>query len=89
MNPFTEHTQQQGVSYFEHWLFAMGIACRLMNVVIAFVLHAVLPFIGIERHYDLEATMDFLHERNGWIEDARLKNPSVSSPSLRERSEYL
>jgi hypothetical protein len=89
MNPFTEHTQQQGITYFEHWRFAMGIAWRLLNVVIAFVLHAVFPFITIEPHYDLEATMSFLDERNRWIEDARAENPSVSPSLLRKRGEYL
>ena len=89
MNPFTEHTQQQGITYFEHWRFAMGIAWRLLIVVIAFALHAVFPFIGIEPRYDLEATMSFLDERNRWIEGARAKNPPVSPSLLRQRGEYL
>ena len=29
MNIFTEHTQQQGVTYVEHLFFAMGIAIPL------------------------------------------------------------
>ena len=80
MNPFTEHTRQQGVTYFDHCFFALGIAWRLMNSVLAFVLHAVFPFIGIERRYDLEETMDFLDERNRWIESAGGKELTVSSP---------
>ena len=28
MNPFTSHTKQQGVTYSEHFGFAIGIACR-------------------------------------------------------------
>ena len=48
MNIFTEHTQQQGVTYNEHMLFAMGIALRLLSSVIAFALHAVFPFIDIK-----------------------------------------
>ena len=71
MNTFTLHTEQQGVTYDEHCCFALGIAWRLLNSVIAFVLHALFPFIGIERRYDLEATMDFLDERNRWIEGER------------------
>ena len=73
MNLFTEHTQQQGVTYVEHWFFAMGIAMRLLSSVIAFVLHAVFPFIDIGRELDLEATMDFLDERNRWIANQRLE----------------
>lgn len=71
MNPFTEHTRQQGVTYLEHWGFAMGIAYRLLASVIAFAVHAMLPFISIERTHDLEATAAFLEERNHWIESAK------------------
>jgi hypothetical protein len=70
MNPFTEHTKDQGVTYREHWCFAMGIAWRLMSCVSAFALHAVFPFIGIEKRLDLEATSVYLRERNDWIERA-------------------
>ena len=73
MNPFIEHTQQQGVTYIEHWCFAMGIAMRLLSSVIAFVIHAVFPFINIQRELDLEATKHFLDERNEWIEHASTK----------------
>ena len=64
MNPLTKHTQQQGVTYWEHWGFAMSIACRLIISVWAFALHAMLPFISIEPKFDLEATAAFLEERN-------------------------
>ena len=47
MNPFTKHTQQQGITYFKHWYFAMGIAWRLLNSVFAFAVHAIFPFIDI------------------------------------------
>lgn len=70
MNPFTQHPHHQGVSYFEHWIFAMGIAYRLLSSVVAFALHATLPFIGIDRRFDLEATAAFLAERNRFIEAA-------------------
>lgn len=71
MNPLTTHTQQQGVTYWEHWGFAMGIAYRLFISVWAFVIHAMLPFISIEPEFDLEATSAFLEDRNHWIETAR------------------
>lgn len=71
MNPLTTHTQQQGVTYREHWGFAMGIAFRLFISVWAFALHAVLPFISIEPKFDLEATAAFLEDRNHWIETAK------------------
>ena len=76
MNIFTEHPQQQGISYLEHMLFAMGIAIRLFNSVIAFTLHAIFPFIDIKKSQDLEATMGYLQERNQWIES---KKPQLSS----------
>jgi len=67
MNPFTQHPHHQGVSYFQHWAFAMGIACRLLASVVAFALHATLPFISIETRLDLGATAEFLAERNKFI----------------------
>ena len=70
MNPFTQHTNQQGVSYWQHGCFAMGIAWRLFNSVSAFMLHAIFPFIDIDKRLDLEATSEFLIERNNWIESA-------------------
>jgi hypothetical protein len=69
-NIFTEHTQKQGVTYMEHMFFATGIAFRLFNSVIAFFLHGIFPFIDIEKRLDLEATSEFLLERNNWIENA-------------------
>jgi hypothetical protein len=69
MNPFTEHPHQQGISYAEHWYFAMGIAVQLMICVIKFALHAMLPAIQIEPRFDLEAMIAYLHERNQWIEN--------------------
>lgn len=70
MNVFTKHPHEQGVTYLEHWFFAMGIAWRLLNSVFAFAIHAMLPFITIERRLDLEATAAFLAERNRFIEAA-------------------
>lgn len=67
---FTKHPHQQGITYLEHWQFAMGIAYRLLASVVAFVLHAILPFITIEPRIDLEATAAFLAERNRFIETA-------------------
>ena len=68
MNIFTEHTQQQGVTYMEHMFFAIGIAIRLANSVIAFILHGIFPFIDIKRELDLEATARFINAKNNWIE---------------------
>lgn len=71
MNPFTEHTQTQGLNYSEHWFFAMGVAWSLLNCVFAFTLHAIFPFIHIERRLDFEATMDFINEQNDWLENIK------------------
>jgi hypothetical protein len=80
MNPMTKHTQEQGVTYWEHWGFAMGIAFRLFISVTAFAIHAMLPFISIESGHDLEATAAFLKERNHWIESAKRSKYSRSEP---------
>ena len=68
MNIFTAHTQVQGVTYLEHLYFALGIASRLLNSVIAFTLHGLLPFMEIKKELDLEATARFIQEQNHWIE---------------------
>lgn len=68
MKILTEHTRQQGVTYLEHMFFALGIALRLANSVIAFALHGLLPFIDIKEDLDLEATARFLNAKNNWIE---------------------
>jgi len=81
MNTFTHHPHAQGVTYFEHWSFAMGIAWRLLLSVIAFALHAVLPFITIERQFDLEATSAFLLERNHFIETAAATGLKQATPN--------
>ena len=70
MNPFTAHPHRQGVTYFEHWHFAMGIAWRLLMSVLAFAVHAMLPSISIKPRFDLETTAAYLTERNRWIETA-------------------
>ncbi len=81
MNTFTEHPHKQGVSYFEHWGFAMGIAWRLLASVMAFALHALLPCITIGRRFDLEATSAFLLERNHFIETAAATAHGLMQPS--------
>lgn len=79
MNIFTEHTQKQGVSYIEHLVFATGIAARLLSSVIVFVLHGIFPFIDIKKELDLEATTQFLHEQNEWIEGMKENKQSLIS----------
>lgn len=78
-NPFTAHPHRQGISYVEHWQFAMGIAFRLLASVIAFALHAILPSLPIAPRHDLEATAAYLKERNRWIEAASGRSPSPSA----------
>lgn len=77
MNPLTTHLHKQGVTYLEHWCFAMGIAYRLGHRlppldqrarVRAARGAAVYP---IEPRLDLEATTAYLAERNQWIERAK------------------
>jgi hypothetical protein len=80
MTAFTRHPYRQGVSYLGHWLFAMGVAGRLLASVLAFVLPAILPFITIGPRLDLEATSAFLLERNHFIETAAATAHGQSIP---------
>jgi len=87
MNIFTKHTQQQGVTYFEHMFFAVSIAIRLFSSVVAFALHGIFPFIDIRKELDLEATARFINTKNNWIEGqkpARRKN-TMNRPALQTR----
>ena len=85
MTAFTKHPHSQGVTYFEHLWFAIVIAWRLWESVTAFAIHALLPFIPIDRRLDLEATAAFLTERNQFIEAAaeagQLSTNTVKSDS--------
>ncbi len=82
MNSFTAHPQQQGVTYFEHWRFAMDIAYRLLTSVVVFAVHAILPFIPIEPRLDLESTAAYLVERNRYIETAKGTVHGHAKPTL-------
>lgn len=82
MNPITEHTQAQDLSYLEHWFFAMGVAWRLLNSEFAFTLYAIFPFIHIERRLNFEATMDFLNEQNDWLENFKRTTGLISIQKL-------
>ena len=82
MNPFTAHPHQQGITYLEHWLFAMGIAYRLLTSVVAFALHAMLPCIRIAPLHDLESTAAYLAERNQWIETTKSAGHVDAQPDL-------
>jgi len=78
MNIFTYHTYEQGITYVQHWVFAMRIAKRLLRSVIAFTLHAIFPFININKELDLEATARFINMQNNWIEGVeKPKNMSL------------
>jgi len=49
----------------------MGIAFHLFVCVLAFVVHAILPFVPVDPELDRESTAEFLAERNAWIETAK------------------
>ena len=81
MKALTDHPHAQGVTYFEHWHFAIGIAWRLLLSVFAFAVHATLPFISIKRRLDLEATSCYLLESNRYIENAASARHSLAEHS--------
>jgi len=89
MNPFTQHTQRQGVTYSEHLFFAAGIAWHLLNSVFAFAIHALFPFISIDSTVDLEATANYLQERNQWIESSKLEGQTDASETDEEENTMI
>lgn len=83
MNPFTKHTQQQGLTYLTHAGFALAIAWRLASTVFAFAVHGIFPFIDIAQRLDLESTTAFLQERNRWIESPTRKQAMQETSGLK------
>jgi len=79
MHLFSAHPHDQGITYGAHFAFAMGIAARLQQSVLAFATHVVFPFIGIDRSLDLTMTSRFLQEQNDWIEGSKHGAESLSS----------
>ena len=80
MKILTQHPRKQGMTYYQHWQFAMGIAWRLLKSVWAFALHALIPAIPIERQLDLEATEEFLNDCNDHVSDsARQANKRIKT----------
>ena len=82
MNPFATHPRQQGITYLEHWRFAMSIAYCLFTSAAFYAVHALLPFIPIEPRYDLESTVAYLVERNRWIETAKRRVHTSAQPGF-------
>lgn len=52
-------------------VFALSIVVRLLQTVGVFTLHAIFPFIDINRSLDLEVTEKFIHMKNDWIENMK------------------
>ncbi len=65
----TRHPKAQGLTYLQHWRFAMRICWRLLRSALAFAIHAQLTFVTIDRGLDLEATAAFLLRCNQEVED--------------------
>ena len=78
MNIFTEHPHKQGRSYFEHMVFALNIAIRLLGSVIALTLHGLFPFFDINKSLDLEETARFINQQNNWIEGMKIRQQADS-----------
>jgi len=80
-SPFTAHPREQGLTYWEHWWFAIAVAARLARSVVAFAAHAILPCVPISARLDLEATAERLLEYNRWIEAAKRSRSAQRIPA--------
>jgi hypothetical protein len=67
MNPFTEHPHQQGFTWWRHFRFAAGIACRLLPGALNLALHAVVPAIPMRKGWQLKELAEYLNERNAYV----------------------
>lgn len=60
-NPFTQHPNSVGETYFEHMLIALKGAYRLGMSSFLFVFHSFFTFIPVPKPYDLDSTSDWLN----------------------------
>lgn len=44
MNPFTKHPSEVGMSYFQHFIFALSVAFNLLMGVFSCTIHGFFPF---------------------------------------------
>jgi len=61
-NPFTQHPQEVGETYFQHMCAALGITGRLALATHCHLIHAVFPFIHPPLGTDLENLIKELKE---------------------------
>ncbi len=64
-----KHLKERKISYISHGLFALTIAMRLAASSVAFVVHAILPFVPIPEQLNLEATGLYLFEKDNSLSD--------------------
>ena len=61
---FCRHPNENGKSWLQHMLFAVGISTKLSLSSFFFLLHGFVPFIPTPTSYNLEAMISYLTERN-------------------------
>lgn len=64
-----KHLKERQVSYLNHARFALTISARLAISSIAFLVHAILPFVPIPAWLNLEATGLYLFEKDNSLSD--------------------
>lgn len=59
----TEHHRSEGMTYIQHFVYALTIAARMLASAACLILHSVFPFICPPRGLDMESMRDFLNEK--------------------------
>lgn len=63
---FTEHPQDVGMSYFQHFLYALTVTARLFFCTIACFIHAFFPFLFTNTTSKIVGTLndEFISHQN-------------------------
>mgnify|MGYP003112785800 CR=1 FL=1 len=63
-NPFTNHPNSVGETWYQHFKFSISIGIRLLSSGLYFIVHSIFPFIELHKKYNLSDTSLWLHEKN-------------------------
>jgi len=61
---FCNHPRENGKTWLQHMLFAVGISIKMVLSSFFFLLHGLAPFIPVPTRYNLEAMISYLTERD-------------------------
>ena len=59
-----EHLADNKISYWKHFCFSAGVACRLIPTVLLLLIHAVVPILKIPKKLSISGASDYLFDKD-------------------------